>query len=117
MSKSWTAVMRFCDDLASKASLTWATAPVIFASSSALGMSAMCPTSRAGKLFWSQMEQALFRKKVDAWWLDAPEPDLSPVPTLDGQRTHMHPTALGSGSRMLNAYSLVNSKTVYEGQR
>jgi alpha-D-xyloside xylohydrolase len=71
----------------------------------------------AGKLFWSQMEQALFRKNVDAWWLDAPEPDLLPTPTLDGQRTHMHPTALGSGSRMLNAYSLVNSKTVYEGQR
>jgi len=71
----------------------------------------------AGKLFWSQMEQSLFRKKVDAWWLDAPEPDLLPTPTLDGQRTHMHPTALGSGSRMLNAYSLANSKTVYEGQR
>ena len=71
----------------------------------------------AGKLFWSQMERSLFRKKVDAWWLDAPEPDLLPTPTLDGQRTHMHPTALGSGSRMLNAYSLVNSKTVYEGQR
>jgi alpha-D-xyloside xylohydrolase len=71
----------------------------------------------AGKLFWSQMEQSLFRKRVDAWWLDAPEPDLLPTPTLDGQRTHMHPTALGSGSRMLNAYSLMNSKTVYEGQR
>jgi alpha-D-xyloside xylohydrolase len=71
----------------------------------------------AGKLFWAQMEKTLFRKKVDAWWLDAPEPDLLPTPTLDGQRTHMHPTALGSGSRMLNAYSLYNSKTVYEGQR
>ena len=71
----------------------------------------------AGKLFWSQMDKALFSKKVDAWWLDAPEPDLLPTPTLDGQRTHMHPTALGTGSRMLNAYSLVNSKTVYEGQR
>ena len=71
----------------------------------------------AGKLFWSQMDQALFRKHVDAWWLDAPEPDLLPTPTLDGQRTHMQPTALGSGPRMLNAYSLVNSKTVYEGQR
>ena len=71
----------------------------------------------AGKLFWSQMERSLFRKHVDAWWLDAPEPDLLPTPTLDGQHTHMNPTALGSGARMLNAYSLVNSKTVYEGQR
>ena len=29
----------------------------------------------------------------------------------------MNPTALGSGARMLNAYSLVNSQAVYEGQR
>jgi len=71
----------------------------------------------AGKLFWSQMNEGIFSKHVDAWWLDAPEPDLLPTPTLDGQRTHMNPTALGSGARMLNAYSLVNSKTVYEGQR
>jgi alpha-D-xyloside xylohydrolase len=71
----------------------------------------------AAKLFWSQIDKALFSKKFDGWWLDAPEPDLLPNPTLDGQRTHMHPTALGSGSRMLNAYSLANSRTVYEGQR
>ncbi len=72
---------------------------------------------QAGRLFWSQINQALFSKHMDAWWLDAPEPDLLPTPTLDGQRTHMNPTALGSGARMLNAYSLLNSKTVYEGQR
>ena len=71
----------------------------------------------AGALFWEQMNRELFRRKVDAWWLDAPEPDLLPTPTLDGQRNYMHPTALGSGPRMLNAYSLPNSKTVYEGQR
>jgi len=71
----------------------------------------------AGKLFWSQMNDALFKKNVDAWWMDAPEPDLTPVPTLEGQKTYMHPTALGTGSRMLNAYSLVNSRSVYEGQR
>jgi alpha-D-xyloside xylohydrolase len=71
----------------------------------------------AGKLFWSQMNKGIFSKHVDAWWLDAPEPDLLPLPTLEGQKTHMHPTALGSGSRMLNAYSLANSKSVYEGQR
>jgi alpha-D-xyloside xylohydrolase len=71
----------------------------------------------ARRLFWSQVERALFLKDVDAWWMDATEPDLLPTPTLDGQRTHMHPTALGTGSRMLNAYSLVNSRGVYEGQR
>ncbi|HEY6477370.1 MAG TPA: TIM-barrel domain-containing protein [Polyangia bacterium] len=71
----------------------------------------------AGKLFWSQMNTGIFSKHVDAWWLDAPEPDLLPTPTLEGQHTHMNPTALGTGARVLNAYSLVNSKTVYEGQR
>src|SRR5262249_1028527 len=73
------------------------------------------PAARA--LFWSQVEKALFANGVDAWWMDAPDPDLLPTPSLDGQRTHMHPTALGTGSRMLNAYSLVNSRGVYEGQR
>jgi alpha-D-xyloside xylohydrolase len=71
----------------------------------------------AGKLFWSQMNRELWSKHVDAWWLDAPEPDLCPSSTLECQRTHMHPTALGTGSRMLNAYSLYNSMSVYEGQR
>jgi alpha-D-xyloside xylohydrolase len=71
----------------------------------------------ARHLFWSQVEGALFRKGVDAWWLDASEPDLLPTPTLEGQKTHMHPTALGTGSRMLNGFPLVNSEAVYEGQR
>jgi alpha-D-xyloside xylohydrolase len=71
----------------------------------------------ARKLFWSQMERELFRKGVDAWWMDATEPELIHGPELEGTKTHMHPTALGSGSRMLNAYPLVNSEAVYEGQR
>jgi alpha-D-xyloside xylohydrolase len=71
----------------------------------------------ARKLYWSQVESALFRKNVDAWWLDATEPDMTPAPTLEGQRTHMHATFLGTGSRMLNAYSLLHSEGVYLGQR
>lgn len=77
----------------------------------------------ARQLYWSQMQTQLFSKGADAWWLDASEPDivegpyLSPEEQLTTFKTHMHPTALGSGSRMLNAYSLVNSQAVYEGQR
>jgi len=71
----------------------------------------------ARKLFWAQVERDLFRLGVDAWWMDATEPDLLPTPDLDGSRAHMHPTAMGTGSRMLNAYPLVNSQGVYEGQR
>jgi alpha-D-xyloside xylohydrolase len=72
----------------------------------------------ARKLFWSQIDTDLFSKGIDAWWMDATEPDLLPSPpTLDGQRTHMNPTFLGTGSRMLNGYALENSLGVYTGQR
>ena len=72
----------------------------------------------ARKLFWSQINSQLFAKGIDAWWMDATEPDLLPSPpTLEGQRTHMNPTYLGTGSRMLNGYALENSRGVYSGQR
>ncbi|HMD59892.1 MAG TPA: TIM-barrel domain-containing protein, partial [Opitutaceae bacterium] len=71
----------------------------------------------ARKLLWEQMDGQLFRRGIDAWWMDATEPDLRPTPTLDGQRDYVNPTALGSGARVLNAYPLMNSAAVYEGQR
>lgn len=71
----------------------------------------------ARSLFWSQVNDALFRRGFDAWWLDASEPDLLPTPNLDGQRTHLQPAAGGRGIQLLNAYALVQSQAVYEGQR
>ena len=71
----------------------------------------------ARKLFWSQVNRELFSKHVDAWWMDATEPDLTPTPTLEGQHTHVNPTYLGTGARVLNAYPLLNSEGVYNGQR
>jgi len=71
----------------------------------------------ARKLFWSQVDRELMRKNVDAWWMDASEPDLLPSPTLEGTKTHMNPTAMGKASRVLNAYPLVNAQAIYEGQR
>ena len=71
----------------------------------------------ARRLFWAQVERDLFHRGIDAWWMDATEPDLLPTPDLDAQRAHVNPTAMGTGSRMLNAYPLVNSQGVYEGQR
>ncbi len=74
------------------------------------------PAARA--LFWSQINTGLFSKGVDAWWMDATEPDLTgSPPTLEGQRTHMTPTAMGTASRVMNGYALMNSKGIYEGQR
>jgi alpha-D-xyloside xylohydrolase len=71
----------------------------------------------ARRLFWEQIDAALFRRGIDAWWMDATEPDIRPTPTLDGQRDYVNPTALGPGAFVLNAYSLLNSAGVYEGQR
>jgi alpha-D-xyloside xylohydrolase len=71
----------------------------------------------ARKLFWAQVNRELFSKNVDAWWMDATEPDLTPTPTLEGQHTHVNPTALGTGARVLNASPLMNSEGVYDGQR
>lgn len=72
----------------------------------------------ARKMFWAQVDASLFSKGVDAWWMDATEPDLLPSPpTLEGQRSHLQPTFLGTGARMLNGYALENSQGVDEGQR
>jgi alpha-D-xyloside xylohydrolase len=77
----------------------------------------------ARAMYWSQMNTALFSLGMDAWWMDATEPEIveGPFTSINAQvttnQTHMNPTALGSGSRMLNAYALVNSQAVYDGQR
>lgn len=71
----------------------------------------------ARRLFWDQMNRELFAKGVDAWWMDATEPELIGEGTPEALKATMHPTALGSGSRMANAYALMNSRAVYEGQR
>ena len=77
----------------------------------------------ARQLYWSQIERDLFARGVDSWWMDATEPELVDGPFasvaahVEANRTHLNPTALGTGARMLNAFSLVNSQAVYEGQR
>lgn len=72
---------------------------------------------KARKLFWSQVRDALFTKHVDAWWMDATEPDISSPPDRKMQELRMNPTADGPASRVLNGYALMNSRGVYEGQR
>ncbi len=62
---------------------------------------------------WRRMEEGMFRKGVDAWWLDATEPNLW---SLQGAY-HMYETCRGPAARWLNAYTLVHSKGIYEHQR
>ncbi len=71
----------------------------------------------ARKLYWKQINEKLFSKGFDAWWLDSTEPDLQSDLSIEETRLRIGPTALGSSSRYLNTYSLMNCKAVYEGQR
>jgi alpha-D-xyloside xylohydrolase len=71
----------------------------------------------ARELFWEQLRERLFSIGVDAWWMDATEPELVGEGTPAALKAAMHPTALGSGARMANAYVLANSQGIYEGQR
>jgi len=72
----------------------------------------------ARKLYWNQIDKGLFSKGIDAWWLDATEPDLTPSPPKEEwQEKYMNPTALGPASKVLNGYALYTSKGIFEGQR
>src|SRR5690606_27578687 len=71
----------------------------------------------AGEPFWNQLDAKLNRMGIDAWWLDATEPDMHSNLSLEERKKNMHPTAIGPGAKYFNAYSLVNARSVYEGQR
>src|SRR5690606_38153898 len=71
----------------------------------------------ARELFWEQMNEHLYSKGIDAWWLDATEPDILSNSSIEHRKSLMTPTALGPGAKYFNAYSLLNAKGIYEGQR
>jgi alpha-D-xyloside xylohydrolase len=61
-------------------------------------------------IYWQQMRDELFVKGPDAWWLDSTEPDLAGT-WVNGI------TAAGPGAFVENAYPLMTTTAVYEGQR
>jgi alpha-D-xyloside xylohydrolase len=71
----------------------------------------------ARKEFWNLISNNLYKKGVDAWWLDATEPDVLSNSSVEARR-HLHgPTAMGTASRYFNAFPIMNAKGIYEGQR
>jgi len=68
----------------------------------------------ARRYYWSLMDQALFKIGVDAWWLDTTEPETEDRETniLVTSKTY-----LGSGARYANAFPLMTTGAVYQGQR
>ncbi|MDR2145834.1 MAG: DUF4968 domain-containing protein [Tannerella sp.] len=71
----------------------------------------------ARKLFWEQMNEKLYSKGIDAWWMDASEPDILSNASMDYRKKLMNPTALGPSTKYFNAYALVNAMAIYDGQR
>jgi len=67
--------------------------------------------------FWQLVNERLFKKGIDAWWLDCSEPDIQSSLSRTETILRQGPTALGSPSRYLNSFSLMNAKGIYEGQR
>ncbi|MGZ5189880.1 MAG: TIM-barrel domain-containing protein, partial [Flavisolibacter sp.] len=71
----------------------------------------------AQKGFWDLLNKNLYSKGIDAWWMDASEPDILSNVNPQKRKEQMSPTSLGPAALNLNAYPLVNAKGIYEGQR
>ena len=68
-------------------------------------------TGRA--LYWQQVSNDLFSQGIDGWWLDGSEPEL----TGNWGEYAGYTTAAGSGALVYNAYPLMHTTTLYQGQR
>jgi alpha-D-xyloside xylohydrolase len=65
------------------------------------------------RLYWDHLKTQLFSLGVDAWWLDASEPQLC---NHWGEFANIK-TFLGWGAFVYNAYPLMHTTAVYQGQR
>ena len=83
----------------------------------------------ARKLFWQQMDDNLYTglsgkagksrhsSYIDAWWMDASEPNVRDCTPMWYRKALSGPTALGTTTEYFNAYSIVNADAIYNGQR
>jgi alpha-D-xyloside xylohydrolase len=65
------------------------------------------------RIYWNQLSKNLFSRGFDGWWLDASEPELA------GKWGEFRKvaTAAGPGAKVYNAYPLLHTTGVYQGQR
>ncbi len=61
--------------------------------------------------YWRQIHDEIFSKGVDGWWLDAPEPEIG------GMGFRGYATGAGPGYEVYNAYPLMHSQGIHDGQR
>ncbi len=71
----------------------------------------------ARKLFWKQVQDHYYPLGVDAWWMDASEPNIRDCTDLQYRKDLCGPTALGPSTKYFNAYAYLNAEAIYDGQR
>lgn len=71
----------------------------------------------ARKLFWKQMYEHYYPLNIDAWWMDASEPNIRDCTDMQYRKDLCGPTALGPSAEYFNAYALMNAEAIYNGQR
>jgi alpha-D-xyloside xylohydrolase len=69
--------------------------------------------AKAQKIYWAQVSKNLFSLGFDGWWLDASEAEFSGK--WGEFRTFQ--TADGPGAQVYNAYPLLHTTGIYQGQR
>ncbi len=78
-------------------------------------------SEEAREIYWKYLDDAFFSIGMDAWWMDATEPEFSLVNHPDSMARAAIEcggyTALGSWAKLLNAYSLMTTMGVYKNQR
>src|ERR1044071_7562629 len=74
-------------------------------------------SAAARSIYWRQIDERLNKLGIDAWWLDATEPDIhSNLDPAEIER-RIGPTARGPAAEFFNSYSLMTTQAVYEGER
>ena len=74
-------------------------------------------SATARRLYWSQIQDKLAVLGVDAWWLDASEPDIHSNLSIANRLKTMGPTAMGPAAEFFNSFPLEHAEGVYEGWR
>ena len=71
----------------------------------------------ARKIFWRQLYEKLGTIGMDAWWMDASEPNVRDCTDIPYRKLLCGPTAYGSSEEFFNTYSIPNAEAIYDGQR
>ncbi len=74
-------------------------------------------SAQAQAIYWRQINEKLNSKGIDAWWMDADEPDVHSNLDIDQRKARTTPTALGPSTEYFNSYPLPHTHGVYAGDR